>query len=343
MKRLMKSGRYAVLVLVAVFIAACGADADADPELVNDALAPETTIAATTTTTTTTMPPTTTTTEAPAWTFVGVDGVETTITDTTRLVPLSGSINETVFALGFGSFVVGNDITALYPPESADVEKIGHHRRMSAEGVLALNPSLVIGNESAGPPEVLELLRGAGVPVVILPSETTVDGAVKSIIRIGTVLGVPDLGEELALRVQAEIDAAKDDVPADRVPARVAFVYARGLDVLFLAGSDTAANSLITTAGAVDVGAESGVEGFVSLTAEGLVAANPDVLIILERGMQSLGGVEGLLEIPGVAQTQAGRDRNFLTFDDLKFHGLTPRVGEALQELVDALYPAESS
>ncbi|MXZ68912.1 MAG: ABC transporter substrate-binding protein [Acidimicrobiia bacterium] len=267
--------------------------------------------------------------------------METTISDTSRIVTLNGDLNEIVYVLGYGEAVVGNDLSATFPPETIDLPKVGYQRALNAEGILSLDPTLVIGNEQAGPPQVLEQVRDAGVPVVILADETSIDGAARKVVMVGAVLGARDRAAELAEQIGAEIAGARELIP-DRTPMpRIAFIYARGLGILFLAGRDTSSESLITAAGGVDAGAEAGVTDFAPLTAEGLAAADPDWLILTEDGLKSVGGLDGLLAIPGVAQTAAGRERRVLTFDDLGFLGLTPRVGTVLRSLILSLYEGQ--
>ncbi len=276
---------------------------------------------------------------APAsWSYVGADGVEVSISDTSRIVTLNGDINEVVYALGLGDAVVGNDVSATFPPETLDLPKIGYQRTLNAEGILSLGPTLVIGNEQAGPPEVIAQVRDAGVPVAILPDETTLAGAVRKVVMVGEVLGVADRAAELAARIEAEVAAAGALVSDGVEPPRIAFVYARGPDILFLAGRDTPSASLVRAAGGIDAGAEAGLVDFTPLTAEGLAAANPDWLILTVDGLESVGGIDGLLNIPGVAQTAAGQHRRVLAFDDLAFLGLTPRVGKVLESLIASLY-----
>lgn len=278
-------------------------------------------------------------TAAPAyWTYVGADGTETTISDTSRIVTLNGDLNEIVYALGHGEAVVGNDLSATFPPETLDLPKVGYQRALNAEGILSLDPTLVIGNEEAGPREVLEQVRSAGVPVVILPDEVSIDGAARKVEMVGEVLGERDRAAELAKQIGAEIASARELIPHPAPRPRIAFIYARGLEILFIAGRDTPSESLITAAGGIDAGAEAGVADFAQLTAEGLAAADPDWLILTEDGLKSVGGLEGLLAIPGVGQTSAGRERRVLTFDDLGFLGLTPRVGSVLRSLISNLY-----
>ena len=275
---------------------------------------------------------------SPARTFTGADGAVSVISDVSRIVALNGYINEVVYALGFGEYVVGNDLSARYPPETEDVPKIGYQRTLSAEGIISLNPTLVIGSEEAGPAFALEQVRQTGTPVVILPVENTLEGAVRRVLQVGEALGAPERAERLAERMRTEIAAARAAVPEGTTPPRAAFLYARGPDLLLIFGSGSPSQALITAAGGIDAGADSGVGEFALLTAEGLAAGDPDWLILTDDGMESVGGMEGLLAIPGAAQTEAGRRGNVLVFDDLLFLGLTPRVGEALRLLVDGLY-----
>lgn len=278
------------------------------------------------------------TTIPPSWTYIGADGVETTISDASRIVVLNGDLNEIVYALGLGASVVGNDLSATYPPETLELPKIGYQRALNSEGILSLMPTLVIGNQQAGPPEVLEQVRSTGVPVVILADEVSLDGAARKVRMVGDVLGVRDRALELAERIEAEIVEAQGLIPERAHQPRLAFIYARGLGVMFMAGRGTPSESLIEAAGGVDAGAAAGAVDFVPLTAEGLAEADPEWLILTEDGLESIGGVDGLLDIPGVSQTSAGQAGRVLTFDDLGFLGLTPRVGAILRSLVSSVY-----
>lgn len=163
-----------------------------------------------------------------SWTYVGVDGTETTISDTSRIVTLNGDLNEIVYALGYGEAVVGNDLSATFPPETLDLPKIGYQRALNAEGILSLDPTLVIGNEQAGPPEALDQVRSAGVPVVVLPDATSLDDAVEKVIMVGEVLGIRERAAEVADRIRVEIAAARSLIPDLARRPRIAFVYARG-------------------------------------------------------------------------------------------------------------------
>lgn len=267
------------------------------------------------------------------------DGRSVTVTDVSRIIPLNGDIAEVVWALGLGDRVVATDISATYPAEARERPKIGYQRQLAAEGILALRPTVIIGNDNAGPPAVIEQLRGAGVPVVIFAFPSTLEGALAKQRTVAQALGVPEVGEALAARTQQEIDAALALAARATTKPRAAFLYVRGATTQMIAGKGTAASALITAAGGIDAGSTSGIEDYKPITPEALVAAKPDVLILLSAGLESIGGIDGLLALPGVAQTPAGKNRRVLAYDDLYFNGMGPRTGQALMDLVKGLHP----
>jgi iron complex transport system substrate-binding protein len=257
-----------------------------------------------------------------------------------RIVPLNGDIAEIVFALGLGAEVAGVDTSATYPAEAAAKPKIGYQRQLSAEGILSLRPTIALGTAEAGPPEVIDQLKKAGVKVEILPIPSTVDAIPQRIRDVAEKLGVADVGKTLADTAKSEIDAAKASIPSGAAKPRVAFLYLRGTTTAMLGGVGTRADAMITAAGATDAGTEAGVRGYQPVTPEALVTAKPDVILLLDGGLQSVGGVDGVLKLPGVAQTPAGAAKRVVSLDDQYLLGLGPRAGGALKDLIAKLHTA---
>jgi iron complex transport system substrate-binding protein len=257
-----------------------------------------------------------------------------------KIVPLNGDLAEIVFALGLGDEVVGVDVSATYPAEAAAKPKIGYQRTLNAEGIIGLQPTIALGTEEAGPPEVIEQIEKAGVTVEILRSPKTVDDIPKRIQEVADKLAVSDKGAELAAKTAGEIEAAKATIPANKPPLRVAFLYVRGPSTSMIGGVGTRADAMITAAGATDAGTAAGVQGYKPVTPEALVTAKPDVILFLDAGLQSIGGIDGALKLPGVAQTPAGAARRIISLDDQYLLGLGPRGGNALKDLIAKLYPA---
>lgn len=267
-------------------------------------------------------------------------GKQVTVRDVSRIVSLNGDITETIVTLGLAKNLAGVDISATYPEKLvAGMQKIGYQRTLAAEGILSLRPSLVIGTPTAGPASTIEQLRSAGVPVLIIPEYKDLDAGARKLRAVGRALGVPRRGEKLARQVETQIALAKREVARAATKPKVAFLYVRGTQVQQIGGVGSGADAMIEAAGGVDVGKSIGIQGFKQLTAESLVAAQPDVLLLLSAGLQSVGGVDGLLRLPGVAQTPAGRNRKVIAYDDLMLLGLGPRTGKALRLLIRGLHP----
>ncbi len=267
-------------------------------------------------------------------TFIGADGVESEIGDVSRIVTLSGDLTEAVFELGFGGQIVGRDVTTVYPPEAIQIPIVGIGRFLTAEGVLAESPTLVLGDTQTSPVETIEQIRSAGVPVVILEVPTTFDGLYEKARQVGEVLGVPVAGVELSDRIEASIGAALESAtPLDPEPG-IAFVYTRGPDVMLLFGEGMVTNPLIEAAGGRDVGAEIGVDGNVDVTPEAIVTAAPDVIVTTQEGIDAFGGVDGFLAVPGIAETPAGQARRVIAYPEGDFLTFGPRIGEHLQRFI---------
>ena len=324
---------------VLLSLAACG-DGDPVAGTTTTQVVPETT---TSETATTQVPETTTTTTVAERAFTGADGVETTISDLSRIVSLNGDLTEILFELGLGDNVVAVDVTTTYPPEAAALNEqgqtVGFAQQLTAEAVLRFEPSLVIGDTQVAPPEAIEQLRAAGIPVVILETQTTLDGVGTKIRQVAEIVDAQAAGESVADRVIAEIDEAVALAEqADNDPT-VAFIYLRGPQVIFLFGAGMPTQAMIEGAGAIDAGAASGVFGPAPLTPEALIAAQSEVIVLPEAGLEAMGGIEAFLALPGVGDTPAAQNDNFLVYDEAYFFNLGPRTGQALKEFVLDLYP----
>ncbi|OPC85269.1 hypothetical protein B4N89_24540 [Embleya scabrispora] len=262
-----------------------------------------------------------------------------TVKDASRIVPLGGDIAQTVYALGLASNVVGVDTSGAVLPESKGKPTFGNSRSLNSEGILAQRPTVAIGSASVGPRSAVDQLKAAGVPIVLVPDSAKPEDAITRITTIATALGVPDKGKTLADRTAGEIATAKAKGAQATTKPRVAFLYIRGQANLYqIGGKGLGPDSMITAAGGIDTGTELGVQMSAALTPEAMVAAKPDVILVFQKGLESVGGVDGVLKLPGVAQTPAGQNRKVVAMDDLELGGGGPTAGVALNKLVDLLH-----
>ncbi|MBD0418419.1 ABC transporter substrate-binding protein [Streptomyces sp. TRM S81-3] len=267
------------------------------------------------------------------------DGERVTVEAAERVVPLSGSLSEIVFTLGLGDRVVARDVTATFE-QAAKLPVVTRGHDVSAESVLSLRPDLVIAETTTGPEEAVDQIRAAGVPVLVVAPAGGLDDVGPRITAVAGALGVPAAGKELTRRSQERIDAVRADVPHRESRPRVAFLYLRGSASVYLIGGEgSGATSLIEAAGAVDAGAASGLtKDFTAITSEALVKAAPDAILVMSKGLESVGGVDGLVKIPGVAQTPAGMDRRIVSVEDGVLLTYGPRTDQVLKSVVAQLY-----
>ncbi|WP_375444203.1 hemin ABC transporter substrate-binding protein [uncultured Fibrella sp.] len=251
-----------------------------------------------------------------------------------RIVSLDGTVSEILCDLGLQARLVGVDVTSTYPESLQKLPKVGHNRSISAEGVLAQKPTLVLTTEKAGTKaDVLDQLRSAGVQVITFKQEFSVDGTKKLITDIATTCRVPSKARAVIRRLEG--DLAKVQQATGR--PKVLFIYARGAGTMFVAGRGTPVEKMIDLAGGQNATPQ--FEDFKPLTTEALVAANPDIILLFDSGLESLGGDNGLLNVPGIAQTNAGKNKRFVTIDGHLLTGFTPRLGKALGELARKIGP----
>lgn len=245
-----------------------------------------------------------------------------------RVVTLGGGVTEIAYALGAGGQLVGSDQSSLYPEAATRLPRVGYYRAVPVEGVLALQPDLVLASEQAGPPASLQRLRELGARLVVVPDAPSVESLRQRIRAVAEALGREREGE----RMLADLDAGLRQAQArPATPARVLLLMNRTGTPL-AAGDDTAADTVLSLAGLDNVLAGK-QQGYKPLSAESLAALSPDLVIVTAGSLAATGGVGGVLALPGLAATPAGRAERIIVMDDLLVLGMGPRLPMALQEL----------
>ncbi len=269
------------------------------------------------------------------------DGSDVTVTDASRIIAVDryGTLAQTVYALGLGANLVGRSTSASFPAV-ADVPNVaGGNGALSVEAVLALRPSVFLTDTTSAAPAVRDQLRAAGVNVVYFDPDRTMDGVVPQIEAVAGALGVPDAGTRLGQRTRDEIAAATARVPKQDPAPKIAFLYLRSTAITMIAGPGSGADSLITAIGGVDAGTAAGMsEPFTAITSEAMIAAAPDVVLVMSDGLKSVGGVDGLVKIPGIAQTPAGRGKRVVDMADAVLLSFGPNTGRVISALSEAVY-----
>lgn len=257
-----------------------------------------------------------------------------------RIVSLSGDATEIIFALGAGDQLVAVDATSNYPAEARDLPNLGYPGALAPEAVMAFEPTHIVASRITDrlPEALLGQAEALGVSVVRLAEEPTLATPANNIRTLAALVGNEARGEELVAELNDKIAAAAARSAESAQAPRVMFLYLASRQMQFAGGANTPTHVLIEAAGGVDAGAEAGFVGNQPYTTEALVAAAPDVLLVTERGLAALGGVEGVLDVPGVRQTPAGANGRVIAFEDLYLLGMGTRFGDVLLELADQLH-----
>jgi iron complex transport system substrate-binding protein len=242
-----------------------------------------------------------------------------------RIVSLSGALSEIIVGLGYESQIVATDITSNFPESLNKLPKVGHNRSIQAEGVLAQNPDLVVGIEKDLNPKVVQQIKLSGVKVVLFNHEYYIKGTKNLIKAIKDSLNYETQNDSLNI----VIDQSINELEVFKTPPKVLFIYARGAGTVLVAGKNTQMEKMISIAGGQN--AVNDFDSFKPLTAEAIVSANPDVILMFTSGAQSLNGVFD--NVPGIMQTNAGENRRIITMDGQYLSGFGPRVGKAALEL----------
>lgn len=254
-----------------------------------------------------------------------------------RVVIAGGDLTEIAYLLDAESALIGVDTTSTWPPPATELPQIGYVRQLSAEGVLSLAPDLFLGASDAGPAIVLNQLRDAGVEVAIAPAADGVEDIPEKIAFVGAALGVPARAEALVSKFEDELSAAEAKVAQLETKPRVLFILSMQNGAPLVAGDGTSAARMIELAAGEN--AVSGFQGYKPMSAEAIIEAAPDIVLMMRQHAEQIGGSKEVLARPEIAMTPAGQKGRVVTMDGMKLLGFGPRTPEAVIELARLLHP----
>lgn len=259
-----------------------------------------------------------------------------------RIVSVGGSVTEIVYALGEGHRLVARDSTSSYPPQAEALPNVGYARALSPEGVLSVDPDLIIASSGAGPLETLEVLKQANVAYSEVPEVYSADGVIQKIETIAAALGAEDKARALLDGIKHDLKAAQKDAAqrAGDTPVRVLFILSTQGGRIMAGGRDTAADGIIRMAGGIN--AVDSFDGYKPMTDEAVSATAPDVILAMDRGGDHGVAMEQLASLPALIPTPAAQNGRLVRMDGLSLLGFGPRTPETIQTLSRAFYEGHS-
>lgn len=233
------------------------------------------------------------------------DDVEVTISDTTRTIVGNDDIVMVMDSLGLSDQVFAAPTNAVTDTGRSAQHHFLFNRTTGVEGILSLDGTLFVGNSLRRHGKLAQPLRDAGLALVIVDELQPIPDKVR---KLATVFGHADEGEQLAAQVQAQLDeAARIAATHTRKPRVIHISATGGGGSPTVGGADTAAAVLIRLAGGINVGDEAKVANYSQLSNEGIVAVEPEVILVSEDDLRVFGGEAGLWKAyPTLRQTPAG-------------------------------------
>jgi iron complex transport system substrate-binding protein len=275
----------------------------------------------------------------------GTRNVTINTADRVLALDMSGSLAATVWALGLGDRLVGRDISSTFPGVGDLPVITGSGHAISPEAVLEMRPDLLITDGTIGPLDVVLQLRDAGVTVVFVRETPGLAAPAAMARSVAAIFGMPEIGEALATRIDSELAEVLETI-AQNTPTlredklRIVFLYIRGANgIYYLFGKESGAGDLITGLGGIDIATEIGWAGLRPMTDEALVSANPDLILVMTGGLQSVGGPEELVRVkPALGLTRAGQNLRFVDMDDSLILSFGPRTPAIMDAVARAIY-----
>lgn len=263
--------------------------------------------------------------------FILVDGpIHAKDGNNLRIVTIGSAVSEVVCALDFCDSIVASDVSSLYPESLLKKPRVGYFRKVSPEGVLSVKPDIIMTTDAIEPKSALDIFTSAKVPVIQLPSLKNVANTILTIEKISKYLNVLEKGKRLSDGIQKELQIMGEKIKNIKRKPTVLFIYSRGPGKLHVAGLKTAAAELIVLSGGTPAISE--FTGFKPITKEAVIAANPDIILMTDKGYERL-GERSISAIPGAPMTKAGSTKSLVKMDDLLLLGFGPRLGKAVNEL----------
>jgi iron complex transport system substrate-binding protein len=245
--------------------------------------------------------------------------------DASRIVSAGGSVTEIIYALGAESQLVAVDTTSNYPSAASDLPSVGYVRALSTEGMLSTEPTLILGEDDMGPPEVLSQLSSLGLELLVVPEGWSGKAIIDKVNCVSSIIGADGSASDALV---GSLQQHLDDLSAQRSlidkPIRAALLLALRDGVPTAAGVGTSGHGVLEMAGLTNVFAD--FEGWKPIAPEAMIKSNPEVIFITERSAKAAGGIDAVISDPIIELTLAGNKKNVLAVDGMALLGFGPRT-----------------
>ena len=258
--------------------------------------------------------------------------------NSSRIVVAGGSITEIIYFLESEEKIVAIDVTSNYPEIAKTLPSIGYVRNLSTEGILSINPSIVIGEDDMGPPGIIKQLREINIDLRIIPEEKTIDGILDKIYCIASIIDkVSKAEDKINITLIPDILSIEKRLSTSTlIPKRVMFIFSIKGNKIIVAGSGTSGDGFIKMTGSENI--FSTIEGWKSVSQEAIIKENPDYIIMSERDLHNSETIKSISENPIFKNIRAFEEQNIIFDDAMAMLGFGPRTIKSVLKAVNIMY-----
>lgn len=269
-----------------------------------------------------------------AQTIESADGVPVEINDVSKIITIGGSITETVHVLGMWDNVIATDESSTFPPQVFRMPRVPYVRNLTSEGVLSLEADLIIASDDASPVTVIQQIRDANTPIILIKEEESLDGVTNKLKVIGEIFGKEEQAASIINETTKKYNHASELRNTLTSTPKVMFVLQARSGSFMAAGNDTGAEKMIELAGGTNV--FDSFYGYKPVTNEAILAANPDYILVMQSRLEEV--ESGFRNTDGVNLITAVKKNQFVAMDGNALLGFGPRFGDAILELMKELH-----
>jgi len=261
-----------------------------------------------------------------------------------RYVVISPIYNEIIWALGAQNSVVGIDLSTTFPPEVKNVQTVGYHRALSAEGILSLHPTAIIHDNNIGPPQVVQQLQQLNIPMKTFTAKNDSFDGTKALIREMAVYFHKEArGEELCNTLDTQRAASLEKVKQYSDHPRVAVIhFGRASNVYLIVGKGGGGDGGGVSQMVELAGGQMAVESQRMQRMESpeiIAQANPDVILLTDYGYDRLNGsLDQIKALPGVGTSNAARNNRIYRIEENVLNYFGPRSGENIAKVAAIIH-----
>ena len=255
------------------------------------------------------------------------------VEDSSRITVAGGSITEILYSINADKKIVAVDITSYHPEEATSHPSIGYVRTLSAEGILSLDPTLILGEDDMGPPTVINQIKRTGIDVSIIPEEHSAEGIINKINCIGNIIGMKEESQKfIKSKILPKIkELNRYSIKNIKEKKKVIFILGLQSGSPIIGGLNTSADGFIKMIGGINSMNE--FENWKPVSTESIISSEPDVILVTARGMNAFGDIEALKSHPSLSLTPAVKNNTIYSMDGMAMLGFSPRTLDSAIEI----------